>query len=37
MLRHPTVSMLHTLRLAGMAQALEEQQAQPDIDGTDDS
>lgn len=32
MLRHPTVSMLHTLRLAGMAQALEEQQVQPDIE-----
>ncbi len=31
MLRHPTVSKLHTLRLAGMAQALEEQQSQTDI------
>jgi DNA replication protein DnaC len=31
MLRHPTVSKLHTLRLAGMAQALDEQHAQPDI------
>ena len=32
MLRHPTVSKLHTLRLAGMAQALDEQHAQPDIE-----
>jgi DNA replication protein DnaC len=32
MLRHPTVSRLQTLRLAGMAQALDEQLQQPDID-----
>lgn len=32
MLRHPTVSRLQTLRLPGMAQALEEQLTQPDID-----
>ena len=32
MLRHPTVSRLQTVRLPGMAQALEEQLAQPDID-----
>lgn len=32
MLRHPTVSRLQTLRLPGMAQALEEQITQPDID-----
>lgn len=32
MLRHPTVSMLHTLRLAGMAQALEEQLSLPNMD-----
>ena len=32
MLRHPTVSKLHTLRLAGMAQALDEQHRQPDIE-----
>lgn len=31
MLRHPTISKLHTLRLPGMAQALEEQQTHPDI------
>jgi DNA replication protein DnaC len=32
MLRHPTVSMLHTLRLAGMAKALEEQLSLPNMD-----
>jgi len=32
MLRHPTISRLQTLRLPGMAQALEEQLTQPDID-----
>jgi DNA replication protein DnaC len=32
MLRHPTVARLHTLRLAGMAQALEEQQRQPEVE-----
>lgn len=32
MLRHPTVSRLQTMRLPGMAQALEEQLTQPDID-----
>ncbi len=32
MLRHPTVSRLQTLRLPGMAQALDEQLLQPDID-----
>lgn len=32
MLRHPTVSRLQTLRLPGMAQALDEQMQQPDID-----
>jgi DNA replication protein DnaC len=32
MLRHPTASKLHTLRLPGMAQALDEQHAQPDIE-----
>lgn len=32
MLNHPTVSKLHTLRLTGMASALHEQTAQPDID-----
>lgn len=32
MLRHPTLSKLHTLRLPGMAQAFEEQQAIPDIE-----
>lgn len=32
MLRHPTVSRLQTLRLPGMAQALDEQLQQPDID-----
>jgi len=32
MLHHPTVSKLHTLRLAGMATALAEQASQPDID-----
>ena len=31
MLRHPTASKLHTLRLPGMAQALDEQATQPDI------
>ncbi len=31
MLRHPTVSKLQTLRLPGMAQALDEQATQPDI------
>lgn len=31
MLRHPTFAKLHSLRLAGMAQAFEEQQHQPDI------
>lgn len=32
MLRHATLSKLHTLRLAGMAKAFEEQQAQADIE-----
>jgi DNA replication protein DnaC len=32
MLRHPTLEKLHTLRLAGMAKAYEEQLALPDID-----
>ncbi len=32
MLNHPTVSKLHTLRLTGMATALQEQSVQPDID-----
>lgn len=32
MLRHPTLSKLHTLRLPGMAQAMEEQAEQPDIE-----
>jgi hypothetical protein len=31
-LNHPTVAKLHTLRLTGMAAALQEQSAQPDID-----
>jgi DNA replication protein DnaC len=32
MLRHPTLAKLHTLRLSGMAIALEEQQNLPDIE-----
>jgi DNA replication protein DnaC len=32
MLHHTTLAKLHTLRLAGMARALEEQLTQPDID-----
>lgn len=32
MLNHPTVAKLHTLRLTGMATALQEQSTQPDID-----
>ena len=31
MLRHPTLDLLHELRLSGMAQAFEEQAAMPDI------
>ena len=31
MLRQPTLDLLHELRLAGMAQAFEEQAAMPDI------
>lgn len=31
MLRHPTIAKLHTLRLAGMATALAEQQALPEL------
>ena len=31
MLRHPTLDLLHELRLSGMAQAFEEQAAMPDV------
>ncbi|HEX9595932.1 MAG TPA: AAA family ATPase, partial [Anaerolineales bacterium] len=35
MLTHPTTEKLHTLKLTGMAKALEDQRAMTDIDDLD--